>query len=98
VWLLTFFNKKYKSGYKKYFYVSTDFLFEEIFTFFLDEPFGFAQGKSNKKIKPDPDSYRDCKLENYHEVAFRSPSRSSFVLNSRTAATSLPRCFVMLFI
>jgi hypothetical protein len=57
-----------------------------IFTFFLDE-------KSNKKIKPE-----NKKLENYLEVPFRAPSRSSFGLNSRSTATSLLRCFPMLFI
>jgi hypothetical protein len=57
-----------------------------IFTFFLDE-------KSNKKIKPE-----NKNLENYLEVPLRSPNRSSFVLNSRTAAASLLRCFPTLFI
>jgi hypothetical protein len=62
------------------------FYLKKIFTFFLDE-------NSNKKIKPE-----NQKLGNYLEAPFRSPSRSSFVLNSRTAATSLLRCFPMLFI
>ncbi|EIA08630.1 hypothetical protein HJ01_02352 [Flavobacterium frigoris PS1] len=49
--------------------------------------------QKKQKIKPE-----NQKLENYREVPFRSPIRSSFVLNSRTAATSLPRGFPMLFI
>jgi hypothetical protein len=62
------------------------FYLKIIFTFFLDE-------KSNKKIKPENE-----KLENYLEVPLRTPSRSSCGLNSRSAATSLLRCFLMLFI
>ena len=49
--------------------------------------------KVTKKSLPE-----NKKLKNYLKVPFRSPSRSSFVLNSRTAATLLFRCFVMLFI
>ena len=58
------------------------FALKRFFTFFLDE-------KSNKKIKPE-----NQKLENYLEVSLRSPSRSSFVLNSRTAAAALLRRFL----
>jgi hypothetical protein len=49
--------------------------------------------QKKQKIKPE-----NQKLKNYLKVPFRSPSRSSFVLNSRTAATLLSRCFSMLFI
>jgi hypothetical protein len=48
--------------------------------------------QKKQKIKPE-----NKKLENYLEVPFRSPSRSSFVVNSRIAATSLFRyslCFL----
>jgi hypothetical protein len=55
--------------------------------------FSFALMQKKQKIKPE-----NQRLENYLEVPFRSPSRSSFVLNSRTAATLLLRCFAMLFI
>jgi hypothetical protein len=61
--------------------------------FALKGGFSFALMQKKQKIKPE-----NQKLENYLEVPFRSPSRSSFVLNSRTAAISLPRCFLMLFI
>ena len=53
----------------------------------------FALMQKKQKIKPE-----NKKLKNYLKVPFRSPSRSSFVLNSRTAATLLFRCFFMLFI
>jgi hypothetical protein len=49
--------------------------------------------KETKKSLPE-----NKKLKNYLKVPFHSPSRSSFVLNSRTAATLLFRCFFMLFI
>jgi hypothetical protein len=39
---------------------------------------------------------KDQKRKNYRQAPFRSPSRSSFVLNSRTAATLLYRCFLCL--
>ena len=58
------------------------FALKRFFTFCLD-------AKSNKKIKPE-----NQKLENYLEVPLRSPSRSSFVLNSRTAAVALLHCFL----
>ena len=45
--------------------------------------------KVTKKSLPE-----NKKLKNYLKVPFRSPSRSSFVLNSRTAATLLSRCFL----
>jgi hypothetical protein len=53
----------------------------------------FALMQKKQKIKPE-----NQKLKNYLKVPFRSPSRSSFVLNSRTAATLLFHCFFMLFI
>jgi hypothetical protein len=49
--------------------------------------------KETKKSLPE-----NKKLKNYLKVPFHSPSRSSFVLNSRTVATLLFRCFFMLFI
>jgi hypothetical protein len=49
--------------------------------------------QKKQKIKPE-----NQKLENYLEASLRSPSRSSFVLNLRTAATLRLRCFAMLFI
>jgi hypothetical protein len=49
--------------------------------------------QKKQKIKPE-----NQKLENYLEASFRSPSRSSFVLNLRTAATLLLHRFAMLFI
>jgi hypothetical protein len=49
--------------------------------------------QKKQKIKPE-----NKNLENYLEVSLRSPSRSSFVLNSRTAAASLLRGFSTLFI
>jgi len=45
--------------------------------------------QKKQKIKPE-----NQKLENYLEAPLRSPSRSSFVLNSRTAAAALLRCFL----
>ena len=45
--------------------------------------------QKKQKIKPE-----NQKLENYLEVSLRSPSRSSFVLNSRTAAVALLRRFL----
>ena len=55
--------------------------------------FSFALMQKKQKIKPENQN-----LENYLEASLRSPSRSSFVLNSRTAATLLLRCFATLFI
>jgi hypothetical protein len=55
--------------------------------------FSFALMQKKQKIKPE-----NTKLKNYLKVALRSPSRSLFKLNSRTAATLLFRCFFMLFI
>ena len=49
----------------------------------------FALMQKKQKIKPE-----NQKLENYLEAPLRSPSRSSFVLNSRTAAAALLRCFL----
>jgi hypothetical protein len=45
--------------------------------------------QKKQKIKPE-----NQKRKNYLKAPFRSPSRSSFVLNSRTAATLLFRCFL----
>ena len=45
--------------------------------------------KRNKKSLPE-----NSKLKNYLKTMFRSPSRSLFKLNSRTAATLLFRCFL----
>ena len=47
--------------------------------------------QKKQKIKPE-----NQKLKNYLKVPFRSPSRSSFVLNSRTAATWLPLAVLLL--
>jgi hypothetical protein len=44
--------------------------------------------KVTKKSLPE-----NLKLKNYLKTPFRSPSRSSFVLNSRTAATPFYRGF-----
>jgi hypothetical protein len=55
--------------------------------------FSFVLIQKKQKIKPE-----NQKRKNYLKAPFRSPSRSSFVLNSRTAATLLFRCFFMLFI
>jgi hypothetical protein len=60
---------------------------------FVKKFFSFVLIQKKQKIKPE-----NQKLESYLEVPFHSPSRSSFVLNLRTAATSLPRGFAMLFI
>jgi hypothetical protein len=49
--------------------------------------------QKKQKIKPE-----NKKLENYLKVPFRTPSRSPYGLNSRSAAISLLRCFSMLFI
>ena len=51
--------------------------------------FSFALMQKKQKIKPE-----NQKRKNYLKVPFRSPSRSSFVLNSRTTATLLCRCFL----
>jgi hypothetical protein len=51
--------------------------------------FSFVLIQKKQKIKPENE-----KLENYLEVPFRTPSRSSCGLNSRSAATSLLRCFL----
>jgi hypothetical protein len=40
----------------------------------------------------------NSKLKNYLKTMFRSPSRSLFKLNSRTAATSFFRCFLTFLI
>jgi hypothetical protein len=45
--------------------------------------------QKKQKIKPE-----NKKLKNYLKVPFRSPSRSLFKLNSRTASTLLFRCFL----
>jgi hypothetical protein len=60
---------------------------------FITEFFSFVLIQKKQKIKPENE-----KLENYLEVPFRTPSRSSCGLNSRSAATSLLLCFSMLFI
>jgi hypothetical protein len=59
----------------------------------MKEFFSFVLIQKKQKIKPE-----NQKLENYLEVPLRCPSRSSFVLNSRTAAALLLHCFLMLLI
>jgi hypothetical protein len=49
--------------------------------------------KETKKSLPE-----NSKLKNYRKTLFRSPSRSPFRLNSRTAATSFYRCFLAFLI
>jgi hypothetical protein len=55
--------------------------------------FSFALMQKKQKIKPE-----NKKLENYLELPFRAPSRSSYGLNSRSTATPILRCFSMLFL
>ena len=55
----------------------------------LNNVFSFALMQKKQKIKPE-----NQKRKNYLKVPFRSPSRSSFVLDSRTTATLLYGCFL----
>jgi hypothetical protein len=57
--------------------------------FALKNIFSFGLMQKKQKIKPE-----NKKLENYLEAPLRSPSRSSFVLNSRTAAAALLLCLL----
>ncbi len=55
--------------------------------------FSFALMQKKQKIKPE-----NSKLKNYLKTMFRSPSRSPFRLNSRTATTPFYRRFLTFLI